>query len=448
MEELKKLFAFTGIDVEKLVDDYTATLNNNGWRNATKEASIIALKEYVQKKEWLIRQVMGMPGYNGNLQSVVSVEVPMVRKAERIYSSVDSIWRNLFERGDKLLSKTNKDGKTMTDVIAEELADMPSMIDVAQLSKFSGKKIKSYSDFDYRGYTKDSLKLKNKACEAFDIFHYLTSPKLTKGDADRLNAYFPRLGAAEGMKTTRALGKIIKICGLEDKTAGSKYGKYFISDYCELMRDGMIRMMFVISVNPIDYLTMSFGTDWESCHNIRKGGWKSGCISYMLDEVTMITYALKPNTSTDPDPNTGEVILGKDRPELFRKVFRNVFHWDRHNRLIQSRVYPQGNEGCVDLYKVFRNAVQKELSAVNGWDSDNWTKRDRKFTSFTRAGEGATNYADWSYSGFGGNLSTPGHLNDPYDNESIMYIGAKPTCVMCGEKHTSSGTLGCHRHRY
>lgn len=443
MEQLKEMLAYTGMNVENLVDEYTWTLHNNNNPEATKEASIIALKEYATNKDFLIHQIMAMPGYNGNLQSVVKIQVPLERTIYDVREAVNNVWKKIFKNGDKILSRINKDGKTIEQLIAEELKDVPHHINIRDISGYSGKKYNSYNEFTGDGYTKESLTKKATATRLIEIFRTYNSSRLDAETANNINTLNPDIRAAENMKTTRALGKIIKIYGLEDKSAGSVYGREFIANYCEIMKDGGPIYEFVISVNPVDYLKMSIG-EFTSCHNINGGGWRSGCISYMLDKVSMITYAIKPNLETT-DFVTGEIVNANDRPELFSKVYRNVFHWDVEHRLIQSRVYPQGQEKCTDLYKAFRLAVQRQISAANGWETDNWTNRKRKYMNFTSRGEFSTNYEDWQYERFGGNLSTPGHATDEYSTAPFI-IGAQPTCIVCGAKHDSSSRMRCYNH--
>ena len=439
MQDLKQLLAYTGINVEQLVDDYTQTLKDNGNPSATSSASIVALKEWAMQKEYLIRQIMAMPGYNGNLQSVGILEIPYERTADDVYASVMNLWRKLFDNGFKILSRTDSNGKTIEDYIKEDASGLPKRVPIKSLTSYSGKKSTTYAIFDDSGYTKESIKNKDTVYNLLNLFRYYTQTRLNDRIVESIKNLCPDLGVAIDMKTTRALGKIIKKYGLEDKTAGSTYGKEFIANYCEVMKEGNIKREFVVSVNPIDYLKMSIG-DFTSCHDIRGGGWRSGTIAYMLDKVSIITYTVKPNSTMEIGGNT---VNSNDRPELFSKVERNVFHWDSLHRLIQSRVYPQAKDGCTDLYAVFRHEMQRRIALANGWEPENWTNRKRRYTDFTRAGEGATNYPDWSYERFGGNLSTPGHSFDPYSTETII-IGAKPTCIRCGSRHSSSNRMLCY----
>lgn len=445
MNELKSMLAYTNIDVERLVRDYTRTLHENNNACATEAASIIALKEWAQKKDYLIHQVMAMPGYNGNLQAIGTIEIPFERTTILTNDAISDIWKTLFKDGEKILSRVNDDGKTMEDLIKEELADLPDKINIKSIPNYSAKtkQRKSFTEFNSSGITFKSIKDKDNANRLISLFKHYTSTRLDDEIATRINNIVD-FKASPNMKTTRMLGKILKKYGAEDKSAGSKYGELFIKQYCEcIMREGGIKLTYVISVNPIDYLKMSIaGNYFTSCHNIRGGGWASGTISYMLDDVTLITYGLMPG-STITDPETGEIVTEKERPELFTKMYRNVIHWDKNHRLIQSRMYPQGKEGCVDLYKAFRLAAQEKISGANGWNPERWTNRKRKYMPFTHKGEGCTNYPDWSYENYGGNLSTPNRPDEEYSHEPI-YIGAAPTCIICGEHHNRTNRLYCN----
>lgn len=443
MEELKKMMEFTGVDVTSLVDECVSVLKKYK-HPATRLGVIAMLKEWVKEKDYLIRQVMAMPGYNGNLQAISYIEVDRERTIDDVRRAVDRIWDEVFGKGDKLLSRVNEDGKTLTDLISEELSNLPKMVDISKIAEYGGKVNKSYTDFNHEGYTKKSITNKYKASEIINYFGYIRESRIDAEAAKLLNGVNEKFRAAADMKTTRAMGKFIKLYGLEDKTAGSAYGKAYISDYCEVMKDVPIKYMFVVSVHPVDYLMSSTRTTgWKSCHNIIDGHWKSGTISYMLDKVTLVTYALRRGDEMI-DKTTGEVIEAKARPEMFNKVYRDLFHWDEKQRLIQNRIYPQGNDGATDLYAVFRHEMQRQISLANGLDPDAWVMRNQKHINFCRDGEGKTNYSDWHAQGTNVKLSTPKTPDGTYNTDE-MVIGAEPICVKCGNRHRRTYSLVCGR---
>ena len=117
----------------------------------------------------------------------------------------------------------------------------------------------------------------------------------------------------------------------------------------------------ILSVNPLDYLTMSFGNSWASCHTIDKqnkrempnsyqGMYSSGTISYMLDSPSMVFYTV--DASYDGNDFWHEP-----------KINRQMYHWGE-DKLIQGRLYPQDNDGCSTGYTAFRAIVQKIMSEI------------------------------------------------------------------------------------
>ncbi len=133
-----------------------------------------------------------------------------------------------------------------------------------------------------------------------------------------------------------------------------------------------IKRHTVISLNPLDYLTMSFGHKWASCHtidihnkrgsaNTYSGRYCSGTLSYMLDSASIIFYTV------DSEYN-GNAFETQD------KMNRCMFHLSENgNVLVQGRVYPDGRDGGdMSLAKQFREVMQKVISDC--LDKDNHWK--------------------------------------------------------------------------
>jgi len=89
-----------------------------------------------------------------------------------------------------------------------------------------------------------------------------------------------------------------------------------------------------LSINPIDFITMSANTtNWTSCHNYITGSYKAGCVSHMLDEVSVIAYA-----------------LNKEGLKLWRQVVYII----PNDKAMFSRQYPNTKP---TLHSVIRNSV-------------------------------------------------------------------------------------------
>ena len=181
-------------------------------------------------------------------------------------------------------------------------------------------------------------------------------------------------------------------------------------------------MNFIISLNPLDYLTMSFGVSWESCHNIRAGGWKGGCLSYMLDNTSIITF----------------VVNGIEGPiHKIPKVYRQMFHYDE-DMFVQSRLYPQGNDGAVNLYDKFRGFVTEEFSNMLNV-SDEWDTKEETYNTETHINSEGSHYRDYGYNR---NCRTFYHrtkVNKVTGHK--MTIGRTSICTNCGRPLTEKNML-------
>lgn len=116
-----------------------------------------------------------------------------------------------------------------------------------------------------------------------------------------------------------------------------------------------------------------------------------------------------------------------------------MFHFGGDGVLLQGRVYPQGNDGCTDLYKEFRNIMQKEMAKLIGLNSNAWTKRSRISNI---ASEGChyrdyTNFADC-------NISYPTERLQCLDQ--VITIGSDRICPNCG--HSADGLSSSNLSHY
>ena len=152
---------------------------------------------------------------------------------------------------------------------------------------------------------------------------------------------------------------------------------------------------------------MSVGRSWSSCHSFG-GGYFGGTVSYMLDSVSIITF-VHDNEVTD------FITEGK--------IYRNMMHY-KDGTLLQSRVYPQGNDGCTDLYEEFRKIMQKELADMLGMVND-WNKIPKGSVEIRSFGN---HYKDYNYFGNGINLSRLSKAGTC----NTMNIGHINVCPNCG----------------
>lgn len=160
----------------------------------------------------------------------------------------------------------------------------------------------------------------------------------------------------------------------EDRKAPS-FNKYFaqISDALNPIR---IPRISVLSLNFLDYATMSNGNSWASCHYINShnlfhegassynGCYKAGTLSYANDFISIIFYTI------DSD-------FDGDDYYLEPKIHRQMFHYDIDKSiLLQSRLYPQNNDD-ENIISQYRNFVQEIISICGGFDNSWYISKDR-----------------------------------------------------------------------
>lgn len=267
----------------------------------------------------------------------------------------------------------------------------------------------------------------------FDFFWFLgnyAERNTSESTTELINSVFPTIRARAGQKTSRVINKICQYLGF-DKVDG--YNREF-AKYADSLSPMAIKRHTILSINPLDYLTMSFGNSWASCHTIDKenkrcmpnnysGCYSSGTISYMLDEVSMVFYTV--DASYDGDEYWNEP-----------KINRQMFHYGAE-KLIQARLYPQDNDGDDAAYAPYRNIVQNIIAAIfdfpNLWVLNKGIEEVRKYINHR-----GTNYPDYYHFS---NVSVSRIKGS--ENNSTFDIGARPICIECGERHRTEDNINC-----
>lgn len=245
-----------------------------------------------------------------------------------------------------------------------------------------------------------------------------------------LNNIFPFAHAHKGQKTSRVFNKILTHMGYAKH---SDYNREY-AKFADALSPLKITRHTILSINPMDYLTMSFGNSWASCHTIDKGNlrgmpnayhgmYSSGTISYMLDSTSMVFYTVDAEYD------------GTDywtQP----KINRQMFHWGEE-KLIQSRLYPQDNDGNAAGYTPFRNIVQSIISTIydfpNLWVVKKGTSEASRFINSV-----GTHYRD--YNNFSNcTLSLP----KDWTNDNHITVGHRPICIECGYTHSDNENINC-----
>lgn len=343
-------------DTDKLADNMMALLTKYEHRNSEHGVCKI-IDTYFTNKEPLIKLISKSENYVGDLRIIL--KVPFVRDCIQndIEQTVSVIRRNSKVK-DCILKYKDENGKTLHDYIGTGLMHMnlqnmrkaPDILHSANISKFDLRS----------GATKESARKAGNFDSWMCQFSYEWACPTVPNDLT-----YDDVSLKAGMKMSRAFNKVCTHYGVDK---WSDYNKVF-AKYADMVSNNERILNFIISVNPLDYLTMSFGKSWASCHTIDQqnkrrmqngyhGAYCNGTLSYMLDKSSFITYVLE-----DIEDNIHEQ----------GKLYRNMFHVNLDScKFIQGRIYPQGNDGSTDLYAKFRSVVQKEFAGLLGLNENTW----------------------------------------------------------------------------
>jgi hypothetical protein len=205
----------------------------------------------------------------------------------------------------------------------------------------------------------------------------------------------------------------------------------------------------VLSVNPIDFWYMSIMYDSASCHTIDKentrnmsnaysGQYSSGCTSYLTDSSSFVVYE-RPTEEELARKWEDEV----DFPMEMQSKFRRCMFYIGEDKLVQSRVYPDGRDGGdASIASQWRAIVQKTIADL--LDTPNlWTIKHgiNNVMEITETATGATHYTDYNCCKEV-NVSYLKRVNGDKNIKRIT-IGHKPICVVCGEEHTYNENIMC-----
>lgn len=256
--------------------------------------------------------------------------------------------------------------------------------------------------------------------------------KISCAEAELINTVCPELKIYPNTKSSRVLHKFFQHIGF-DKL--SEFEKIF-AQISDCLSTKVVIRKAVLSVNPLDFLTMSNGNSWSNCLTLTpatnydgfryKGKHKAGTLSYMTDEVSCLFYTLDKN-STGPLWSI---------PKITRQV---IFY--RLPLIVHERIYPKSVEYIdepTNLYVIYKNAVQKLLSECEGIENQ-WEYND----TYIKRSSNCFVYPDWKYytSIRCVNLSVPRSFNS-------ITVGGKSYCIHCGnakykDDDDSCATLLC-----
>lgn len=417
-------------DTDKLVADMMMLLTKYH-HDCTEHGVCKILDTYFTNKKDLIDMFQTSENYIGNMRICVDVEMERNTSAEDIRYFCE-IFPNSVGAKDVFYKYVDENGKTLQDYSRVGVKKFKArLLCYGNLGTALVDNARYRSNFMSNGVT---VKSSNEYDEFWSMiygFRHSHGARLSSATVDVLTQYKINGRFTVGMKTSRAFNRVCNIYGVDKLPA---YNKMF-AEYADMVSDLKRKLKFYISVNPLDYLTMSFGKSWSSCHTIDKNNERGmpnsysgmhcgGTMSYMLDGTSIITYV---HTHATEDHEEG-------------KLYRNMFHFD-NGTLIQGRVYPQANDGATDLYKTFRRFVQIEFTKLLNLNEDDWIRRS--VSCCENVVSYGVHYRDYEH--FSGcNTSYPREMPNAASN--VVVVGHSRICPWCGYEVSDSEDGGYLNH--
>ena len=266
-----------------------------------------------------------------------------------------------------------------------------------------------------------------------------------------------------GMKIGKALHKFFNVYCSEEKL------EWIIQELSRLIQENTISGRLCLSVHPLDFLSLSENQHkWRSCHAL-DGEYRGGNLSYMCDEVTVITYLKSEEDTILPHfPN--------DVP-WNNKKWRCLMFFDKDRHLVWAgRQYPFTSKSALDFvnsklldefdyfdkphccmsnlpnwnYQTFKNVIP--LFTENSDESYElntpylfWHNGMYPINNFIKDHKYSYAYNDLLNSHF----YTPVYLEYGYTNFANttippIIIGGEAPCIHCGKNHFfDSQTMLC-----
>lgn len=438
----------------------------------TREGVEAWLDHWYERNKTLIDLFEKSPNYNGNYQIVVPVEWAREIDTYGIHNFANwltSIKKYGLEKA-YLHSFSYKELNDMRSNIEEMISIMSTYhvdvlngqhirdlaVDHARYNTY----VKEFRNRGYHGefvqydnelYWKSSMKFDQSVMDNMIYYlqtHRISSQFLTENDAARLNGFAGKSKARNGQKLSRAVRNIAVKYGWNTHPDWERE----FAKFADAVNPLDAKKWTVISIHPIDFLTISHGTSWSSCattdpaniNGIGQGDSRSSvtdyvdsgyrfsgshmsiCSSFAFDKTSFVFYTINERYSPE-------------HPEMYLKETRQMFHFNG-TTLVQNRLYPQKNDDspvAEKTYTKIREIVQRLLSECTG-EPNLWTvKRGHEnvcaFTYTTGSG----------YSDFTDPRNKQCTISYTGQQPSTVYIGANGMCPYCGCIHEYQASINC-----
>lgn len=222
---------------------------------------------------------------------------------------------------------------------------------------------------------------------------------------------------AQGMRPARAIRRYFEAIGVHRIVDFEK----LYAQLSDALSDRPIKRTLTLSIHPMDYLRMSYGNSWQSCHHIgERGCYHNGTLSYLMDEDAMVATLL-------PVEFEGATYM---QP----KINRMMFFLNEEGDILQSRLYPQTR--IPELEKVLAKEVAAKIQeALDIEGAYKAIVSDIDCNDYVWSL--GNHYHDYNCDNYGQNIWSV------KDKPAPFKIGHPGVCVTSGELNASNNTLSC-----
>lgn len=194
----------------------------------------------------------------------------------------------------------------------------------------------------------------------------------------------------------------------------------FVNDLSAIVQQKTCNAILSISIDPYDYLTSSINkNNWRSCHNIVDGDYATGCLSYMIDEATIVSYRSNKKTFNYSYYNID--FKGNS------KTFRQLIYLDKYtSTFVMSKPYPyKSSQTSKAICDIMRSVMLQKTDYTYKNISVYGMYLDIKEVSDLQ-------YCDIGCNDTKFDMCLPNELL--YYHNQFLIGGSDVFCVECGEK--------------
>lgn len=263
-----------------------------------------------------------------------------------------------------------------------------------------------------------------------------------------------------GMKPLRALGRFISYCkNVPGADVITYYFEQFRIEHSMILNDKIIEGDVVISIYPLDFLTMSDNnSNWQSCMSWREHGcYHVGTIEMMNSNNVLCCYIENKNPFYFSSEHKGD-----ENYRWYNKKWRQLFYFTK-DIIVSGKPYPYVNDDITKaILGIIRDLARKNLKWTYSFGPELYQDMKYLYTKYSM--DRARNYIHWG-SAHKHNIifDTKGMYNDMLNDHEREYwcvrnkvrqnkvisLSGKCTCLSCKESIISeSGNTYDYNERF